>query len=355
MDAGNIEKLTYALLMKLMRQEFSHKPERQIVEAKSNGCGFQITCPWCGGSTHHAHHLKCDVDITGKFAGLVKCHKCQRSSSLSGLFREYKIDMPPDFESEMKRNYVALIKSRGKRTFQKGCDMADATKIIDYTVPIRDFARASHLQFASESPEASAYLRGRMINCLDRFLYSYEKKQIFVLNTVGDRLISYQKRSLGVSGSRYLTVTLSKLNEIMRTGKEVPQEFNDAASLYNLFNVRFSEPVFCTEGAMDALCIGNCVALGGASKHLPVDIDVNYVFDNDKAGRKEAVRRLEIGMKVLDWGRLHIDYGFPLRDKWDVNDIIIWCAQNNREIPDWTKYMTDDMLDFISVSTGYFL
>jgi hypothetical protein len=60
-----------------------------------------------------------------------------------------------------------------------------------------------------------------------------------------------------------------------------------------------------------------------------------------------AMKMLEEKKKVFLWGRLEQDIGLPKRDKWDVNDVVIWCRDNK---PSgfkirWLDYFSDNPLD----------
>ena len=48
------------------------------------------------------------------------------------------------------------------------------------------------------------------------------------------------------------------------------------------------------------------------------------------------------------WGKLKTDLGLPKRDKWDVNDVVLWCNQNKPGYKiEWLKYFSNNPLDML--------
>ena len=72
------------------------------------------------------------------------------------------------------------------------------------------------------------------------------------------------------------------------------------------------------------------------------------MYDSDKTGMKHALEKLQAGQKVFLWGKLKQQLG-PPRDKWDVNDVVLWCRQQygNDYRLNWYDYFSDNPLDML--------
>ena len=106
---------------------------------------------------------------------------------------------------------------------------------------------------------------------------------------------------------------------------------------------------------MDAFLLPNAVATAGANKHLPVELPFWYMYDSDKTGITHALEKLNEGRKVFLWGKLKTDLGLPNRDKWDVNDVVLWGRSHygNEFRINWLEYFSDNSLDRFYLDTLY--
>lgn len=343
----NVKSIVYAGLALLLKKSFPNDRRRQQIMDKPGGTGFQIACPYCGGSNSNPY--KMDVDTDGEFAGQCKCYKCGHHTSIGGLLRDWKIETDEATLRDLRLLYKSSLKSR-KYSGSGSAVYLNRESVEQYGVRVDDFMRISKLEKIEHSARAKAYLDGRLQMVYRHFLYNPFKDEILILNRAGDWLIGYQKRSLNPGAkSRFLTVSLSKLNELMRTGKQVPQELDDISGTFGLFETDFSKPVIVTEGPMDSFLIHNAIALSGAKKSLKIRLPVYYLFDSDKAGRDAAAEQLKKGNHVFLWKEMIRDYRLPLAPKWDVNDVVKYCFRNNIKVPDWMDYMTNSYFDLYKI------
>ena len=74
-----------------------------------------------------------------------------------------------------------------------------------------------------------------------------------------------------------------------------------------------------------------------------------YLFDDDKTGRSHAIEKLNEGYNVFMWDRLKADLHLPQREKWDVNDLMIWCEDNHIHMPNLNNYYSSDSLDLLDI------
>ena len=85
------------------------------------------------------------------------------------------------------------------------------------------------------------------------------------------------------------------------------------------------------------------------SKHIKFDFKYRYLFDDDKTGRKHALDMINNGYEVFMWDNFKVDLGLPNRLKWDMNDVVKYCSDNNIKIPRLDTYFSNDTLDSLSI------
>jgi hypothetical protein len=105
----------------------------------------------------------------------------------------------------------------------------------------------------------------------------------------------------------------------------------DVPQIYNLDKVDFNKQVFCVEGPIDSLFLGNAVAVGGsamisARKLLPKN--TIYVFDNEPRNKeicKLIHKQIESGFRVVLWPDTisEKDINEMVKADLDVEDIIL--------------------------------
>ena len=129
------------------------------------------------------------------------------------------------------------------------------------------------------------------------------------------------------------------------------------STVFNIFNIDIYRPVLVTEGPFDAFLLPNCIATSGASKSIGIDLPFWFVYDSDKTGNEHAMKMLQEGYNVFMWEKLKKDLGLPDKNpyssnklKWDINDVIKWCRDNNyKQTIYWSKYFSNDMLDGLDI------
>ena len=93
----------------------------------------------------------------------------------------------------------------------------------------------------------------------------------------------------------------------------------------------------------------NSIANTGANKELPIDINVNYFYDYDKTGIKKSIEKINNNKNVFLWSKLLKDINAPYRNKWDLNDLMIWSKHNNIKLPLLQHYFSTNPMDIIDI------
>lgn len=86
-------------------------------------------------------------------------------------------------------------------------------------------------------------------------------------------------------------------------------------------------------------------------KKLGVDLPFWYVYDSDKTGIEHALDALKRGYNVFMWKKFKQDYNLPYREKWDINDVMMYFRDNNIDTKQikWQPYFTHNSLDGLNL------
>ena len=182
-------------------------------------------------------------------------------------------------------------------------------------------------------------------------MYSKQANKLFVLNlTKSGKIFGIQVRRFGDSNAKYKTYSLQKIHEIiLKDNVTIPDEINELSMIFNILLVDYSNYVTVTEGPMDSFLIKNSIALCGAGKKVEFPFMTRYLFDDDKPGREHAIEKIKEGYRVFMWENFKKDLGIKSGKKLDMNDVIMWCYDNNKVCPKIDDYFSENELDLIMI------
>ena len=182
-------------------------------------------------------------------------------------------------------------------------------------------------------------------------MYSTHANKLFVLNlTKSGKIFGIQVRSFTDQNAKYKTYSLQKIHEIiLKDNVTVPEEINELSMIFNILLVDYSNYVTVTEGPMDSFLIKNSIALCGAGKRIDFFFFFWYLFDDDKPGREHAIEKIREGHSVFMWDNFKKELGIKSGKKLDMNDVIMWCYDNNKICPRIEEFFSDNELDLIMI------
>ena len=261
-----------------------------------------------------------------------------------------------------------------------GEDLSSEDKIVVHEIQqnAKKFEKRSSSSQSSpyKNNRVSEYLKSRKINIQDWKYFAYDERtdELYILNTTtNDRVIGFQIRQLDPNSikSRYISKRLTRLyadvfnkdiNHIVETvlmreplGEKYIQEedgienivanLDRLSGIFNIMNVSTSYPITIMEGPIDSLSIENSIALQGASKQLDGFFDdienVRYVYDNDKAGKNAALKKLKSHKPVFLWTQ----YLNTINTKEKIKDLNDLQKTNLFNIETIEKCFSDDEFD----------
>ncbi len=242
-------------------------------------------------------------------------------------------------------------------------EILDKSTVINYAVS-RDFLKQylNLVEIDKVNPLAYpgyVYLINRCQYDFNKFLYDPKGKYIIILNLIDDKIFGIQIRDItGKKKAKYLTLSLQKIHsKILKDEIIIPENIESLSTVFNIFNIDIYKPILVTEGPFDSFLLPNCIATAGASKSIGIDIPLWYVYDSDKTGNEHALKKLNEGYNVFLWNKFKNDLNIPEKNpysknknKWDINDVIKWCRDNNyKNKIYWSKYFTNNILDGLDI------
>lgn len=344
----------------ILKTAFKNEPIKQNVHRES--AGYNFACPFCGDSATDPKKKRGHIILKGKWSGHYKCFNCGKFMKIPEFFKAFKTPLTLSALT-YAHNQTNYIYNYSVNTDEVTSDILNKENILKYTVPLDVFSEKLGLIKINKNERicypAHLYLLSRCQYNYDNFLYDPAGRYIVILNLINDNVLGCQIRDItGKKDIRYKTLTLSSIHKnILKDDVEVPENIDSLSTIFNIFNVNIYKPVLVTEGPFDAFLLPNCIATSGANKTIPINLPFYYVYDSDKTGNEHALEKLKEGYNVFMWSKLKQDLKLPEHNpysnnkfKWDINDVIIWCRDNNyKQQIYWSKYFSNDKLDGLDI------
>ena len=307
---------------------------------------INISCPYCGDSMQSSYKKRGNIILEGKHRNYYKCFNCGEFKRVDNFFKDYKISLELDVINYISNNLGDFTTSSSGR--YDISLLLDVKTIEGYAIDRQELKNNFNLIEAKESPVWSWLSARLQYFHPERFLYSPSEKYVLILNlTPSGKIIGSQKRTFS-GDNKYLTLNLAKMYDQMGKGK-VPDEINTISQLFGILNINFNQPITVFEGPFDSFMFRNSVANTGANKSFPLSLPVRYWYDDDETGRRKSLEMIENGESVFLWSKFKHDFELPLRKKWDLNDIMIFAKQENKNLPFFENYFSSDPLDIIDL------
>ena len=337
-----------SLLQPILNQRFGSGHPKTKILLKHGRVNF--ACPYCGDSAKSDWAKRGNFILTGKHNNFYKCHNCGEFKRIDQFFKDYKTELKLDAINYMMDNLGDFTTMEGAKYDMSS--LLDMDHIDKYAIDRQELLNYLGLVEVKDSPVWS-WLKNRYQFDHTKFLYHPNKNYLLILNlTQSGKILGVQKRTFS-GNNRFETYKLSKLYEIMRKNLEVDEEqkeyLDTLSMIFNICLINFNKPITLFEGPMDAFLFKNSIANTGANKELSVDIPIRYWYDSDETGKRKSLQHLEQGHEVFLWYKFQTEVGFPHKNKWDWNDIIIWAKKNGKELPLIDSYFSAEPLDIIDI------
>lgn len=305
----------------LERMKFQLEKYEQV---SSSPFVANFKCPLCGDSKRRISKKRAYVyekDVKFNYY----CHNCGASMAFHNFLEMQNPKLYGDYKLEWMKSMGYMPKSEKK---------PDDEKRFNTHVHFDDRLNlGKKLSVCSDDDPVLQYVKGRMIP--EQFwssLYSCPNIQSIV-----DQVPRYKDTQLRPDpclvipffneNREYSYIVLRSINP-NNSFRYLVLEINDELpKLWGLERVDWSKPVYVFEGAIDAMCVPNSLALGGSVgisaidhiiKHINNRSRVCFVYDNEIFSNhqilKQVKKRIKEGFSVVLYDR-----NFPSKD---INEVI---------------------------------
>lgn len=308
---------------------------------------FNFACPYCGDS--HTDPWKKRGNIYFKGFGY-HCYNCSKHTSFSEVAKDFDVKLNLS-ELKFLKNSEETFKYTGTYASIDSYELMDFSRIEKYLIPRKEFM--SKMGFAeANTPWIQKYLRSRLQFDDKKFAWNKNASKLLIMNLTKDKefVIGAQIRNFKAS-PKYLTFKLDRIySEIL--GKDVPEtddfDFaNTISTIFGIFNLDINKPIMAFEGPLDSFLVNNGVGICSSKNQWPFDFPVNWLYDQDKEGKKQSMNRLSKGENVFLWRKFLEEESIKLNrsKKIDLTDIYTYCRDNNKGYPKLQKYFSNNKYD----------
>lgn len=339
------------ILSAVLYQVFPGNPHKQkIFESRDR---YTISCPYCGDSSE-ARKKRGNLYVESLS---FKCYNggCNTFRDLYGFLKDFELGnlINPDQISEI----IEIGKTKRNARKQAGSIDVFILEAFKDIIPTREDLKTK-LGLIELPYAAREYLKNRYQVPDDKYLWEPRKKSMFLLNLTADSkyVLGLQIKNMYKNATtKYYTYRLSGIykNLFKESNNEIVEKAADLDSISCVFGfstLNLDSMVTIFEGPFDSFLYKNSVGLCSLNNKFPFDIsNKRYFLDGDSSGRDKSQKLLSEGESVFLWKKFLAENGFPERDKWDLNDVVIYAHQNGMKIKNLEGYFSADKWDMIHV------
>lgn len=333
----------------ILRERFPNDRYRQTIKIHGNNrIGF--ACPFCGDSHTDSHKKRGNIILSnGQYQYMYKCFNCDAYMSIDKFLSTYRKNLSLDIIDFIKSN-------KSTNTFiRKDSSMNvlfDLNLIDSYAIDRDNLKNRLGLIDVNKDNDGGIYLMKRCQYDFSKFLFDNVNKVLYILNlTPSGKVLGIQTRPIiKTFNAKYKTYKLSNIYELLLKEKmEIREDIDTLSMFFNILLVDYNNPIIVLEGPMDSFLLKNAIATCGAGKSIPLELKFYYMYDSDTTGNKKSMEKLDNGDYVFLWEKFKKEIGLPNRSKWDFNDVIKYCKDNNCRIPYVMNYFSNDKFDIIDL------
>jgi hypothetical protein len=310
---------------------------------------LNFCCPYCVDSDRDSSKKRGNLYLKTQS---YKCFNdgCQiwvpLNKFVSNFALKYSIEIPKIQPSIIKRVKVGPKKGEIIESIVN-------PKVRNSLIDFLELKNRFFLKPCKDAPEDSPikkYVESRKIVNLPAFeqtcYYDSNQDKIFIFN-----LDIRSGKVLGLSVRRISDLSpgpkynIKNYSEFKKTGlvsnidDEIIQKIDAINNYYNILNVNFSEPIIVTEGQIDSMFLRNSISTTGVTKSKAILESIlskkssKILFDNDKAGKSEEIKLIQLGYQVFLWSKLIADLKLKYSNSLseiikikDINDLYLFYS-----------------------------
>jgi len=337
-------------LGKVLRERFNGLTPKQSIKVMTDRLNF--ACPYCGDSHENPYKKRGNLYFEGfNF----HCFNCHEHTSFESLLK--------DFDEKVTHNELSfLIDQHEKHAIESSVSKVNSQVFLDsssvdmWAIDRNELIKVMGFQEIKGS-SIEKYLLKRNQKRFHKFAWNpnTQKLALFNLNPDNTKVIGMQLRNFDKSKKgepKYLTFKLSKIYEDILKYESLPQDSrfqyaDEISTVFELLHIDISKDIYVFEGPMDAFLLKNAVALCTAGRDFPFNLPVKWIFDDDKTGQRESIKRIKQGQPVFLWKKYIEEIHIKIHNKYktDFNDLVNIAKSQNIKLPSIKKYFSTDKYD----------
>lgn len=333
----------------ILKERFPYDKYRQNVKIHGKN-RISFACPFCGDSHNDSHKKRGNIILSpGAYQYKYKCFNCDAYMNIDTFLKKYNKNISLniiDFINQQKNSFISTKKDLSTNI------LFNIEEIENKCIEREYLKNKLNLIDVNKNNDGGIYLLKRCQYDFSKFLFDNKNKILYILNlTPNGKVLGLQTRPLiKKNNSKYKTYKLSNIyNLLLKENKEIEDSIDNLSMFFNILLVDYSNPIIIVEGPLDSFLIKNSIATCGAGKNIPLDLLFYYLYDSDKTGNKKAIEKLNENNYIFLWSKYKKDIGLPPKEKWDINDVVIYCSINKIKMPNIFNYFSNDKLDIIDL------
>jgi len=335
-------------IQEILDNTFTISAKRDIIVHSDR---LSFACPVCYDSEKDVSRKRGNLYLDTLY---YKCYNCGKYCSIFDFLKRFDISI-----SIQERELISELMKEKSFSFKGNTD--DIEGIKDFLVLTKnDFIEKLRLVNVNYNATSRTYIEKRKIprKWWNNIYYNYG--HYYILNTLKfkdeEYVIGYTQRTTNMN-YRYLQRTYKDVLDMIDNTELLEHEyfkkFNTFSGFFNFYNVDLNRIVYVTEGAFDAMFLGNAIALNGVHKHIPFECENwHFILDNDEEGlKKMKIILKKEENKIFMWKKFIEDFRLENYRIKDVNDLFFVLMTKNIDVKEskFKEYFTNNRLEALYV------
>lgn len=172
----------------------------------------------------------------------------------------------------------------------------------------------------------------------------WKEKVLVILNKSGKKVLGMQLRNIKSGDKRMFKIfNFEKLYNMIHPDDKLDEieaiSYNKLSNFFNILNVNWEKTVTVFEGYLDSTFYPNSIGAIGLNSIegleninflMSEDLDIQFFFDQDEIGVKNAMKMLEQGHKVFLWQKLDEKLIANKKDKYEAKKYVYTIKDLNK-------------------------
>lgn len=373
------EYLLHDFIKDVLEHRFPGDKYRQRMYGDASDDKINFACPYCGDSTKDSSKKRGNIFFK---SNTYKCFNdgCVRYEPIKDFIKnfasKYSLRIPRVHE-DGENNKVKINTSKGFLI-----EFLMNPKIKDILIDFSDISKQYFLKPCKDAPadsEVGKYIDSRHLRNLPAFekscYYDSDDNKIYIFNIDlrSGKVLGLSIRSIvkDFYGPKYNIRNYTQFKKAGMLGDVDDKDITNIDMInnfFNILNIDFNKPVIILEGQIDAMFLENSIATTGVTKSKTIlgtlisKNNARILFDNDKAGKTETMKLIELGYKVFLWSKLihEIRNKYPddrklINEINDINDLYDFYIKIGNPLTydefnsHILEYFSDSVYDLISI------